>query len=70
MAKKDYLRTNIKIYIDGLLVTNVNPEALIFGASESNSKELLKRYNPFSGEITLTKKQLKRLIKHIKINTD
>ena len=63
----DFLKTKVSIFIDDLEVENLKiPDAEVFLASESNSFEVLKRYNPFSDSIVLTKKQMKRLIKIIK----
>ena len=66
MADKNYLRTEVKVFINDLEVLQI-PEALIFELQESNSNELITNYN-FQSSLKLTKKQSKRLLKCIKLH--
>lgn len=63
----EFLKTKVSVFIDGLEVENFKiPDAEVFELADSNKTEVLKRYNPFSDSIFLTKKQMKRLIKILK----
>lgn len=66
MTNKNYLRTEVKVFINDLEVLHI-PEALIFQLQESNSNELITNYN-FESSLKLTKKQSKRLLKCIKLH--
>lgn len=65
--KSNYIQTKVTVLVDGLIVFSKDLEVVKVG--ESNTDELLKRYNPFESEMKLTKKQWKKLIKNLK-NTD
>lgn len=61
---EDFIKTEAKIYLDGKEVTNFFPgEVKVIAADEAQSGECLKLYDSFSGTITLSRKQSKRLIK-------
>lgn len=63
---KDFVKTEVKIYLDGKEVTNFFANELkIISTSEAQSGEVLKRYDSFSGSITLTHKQARRLIREM-----
>lgn len=66
MADKNYLRTEVKVFINDLEVLQI-PEARIFQLQESNSNELITNYC-FGNSLKLTKKQSKRLLKCIKLH--
>lgn len=57
---KNYLKTNVKVFIDDKEVFNEHLK--IIEVKDSNSKEMLKRYDSFEGKIKLTKKQFVKLL--------
>lgn len=64
MPTKDFIKTEAKIYLDGKEVTNFFAEEIrVISTDEAQSGEVLKLYDSFSGTITLSSKQAKRLIK-------
>lgn len=64
--KKDYIKTEVKIYLDEKEVTNFLPgEVKVIATDEAQSGECLKLYDSFSGTITLSRKQSRRLIKQL-----
>lgn len=64
MPTKDFIKTEAKIYLDGKEVTNFFAEEIrVISTDEAQSGEVLKLYDSFSGTITLSPKQAKRLIK-------
>lgn len=64
---RDYIKTEAKVYLDGKEVTNFFTEQVqVIRTDEANSGEVLKLYDPFSGTITLSDKQVRRLIRCMK----
>lgn len=64
---KNYIKTEAKIYLDGKEVENFFADQVkVIAVDEAQSGEILKLYDSFSGKITLTDKQAKRLIKAMK----
>lgn len=64
MPPKDFIKTEAKFYLDGKEITNFfTEEVQVIATDECNSGEVLKLYDSFSGTITLSRKQAKRLIK-------
>ena len=62
--KEDYIKTETKIFLDGKEVTNFAiEEAPIIATNEAQSGECLKLYDSFSGTITLSRKQAKRMLR-------
>lgn len=62
--RKDYIKTEAKVYLDGKEITNFfTDEVQVIAFDEANNSEVLKRYDAFEGTITLTGKQAKRFIK-------
>lgn len=62
--RKDYIKTEAKVYLDGKEITNFfTGEVQVIAFDEANNSEVLKRYDAFEGTITLTGKQAKRFIK-------
>ena len=60
----NYIRTNVKIYVDGKEVENLSVmDAPIIATDEAQSGEVVKLYDSFSGTIKLTRKQSKRLFR-------
>lgn len=57
---KNYLKTNVKVFVDDKEVFNEHLK--IIEVKDSNSKEMLKRYDSFEGKIKLTKKQFVKLL--------
>ena len=64
---KDYIKTDVKLFIDDKEVTNFEiMDAPIIALDEANSKDCSGLYDSFTGTITLTRKQSKRLLKVFK----
>ena len=64
MPPKDFIKTEAKVFLDGKEVTNFfTEEVKVIRTDEANSGEVLKLYDSFSGTITLSAVQAKRLIK-------
>jgi hypothetical protein len=64
---KHFVKTDAKIYIDGKEVENFSvADAPIIASDEANSKECNGLYDSFTGTITLSRKQSKRLLKAFK----
>ncbi len=60
----NFIKTDAKIFIDGKEVENFSVmDAPIIAADEANSKECSGLYDSFTGTITLSRKQSKRLLK-------
>ena len=57
----DFLNSKVYVYIDGLTV--YEGKLKIFSVKESNSAEVIKRYEPLNWKMNLTRKQKKRLLK-------
>lgn len=63
-TKKNFIKTEAKVFLDGKEITNFfTDEVQVIRTDESNSGEVLKLYDSFSGTITLSDEQAKRLIK-------
>ena len=62
--KNQYLKTKITVLVDGLIA--FSDELSVIEITDSNTDEVLKRYNPFESEIKLTKKQWRKLLKELK----
>lgn len=61
---ENFIKTDLKIYIDGKEIENFSiSDAPIFESREAQSNEMNKTFDSFSGTITLTKKQSKRMWK-------
>ena len=64
MPPKNYIKTEAKIFLDGKEVTNFFTNGVqVIRTDEAQSGEVLKLYDPFSGTITLSGKQARRLIR-------
>lgn len=63
-TKNHYLKTKITVLVDGLIA--FSDELSVIEITDSNTDEVLKRYNPFESEIKLTKKQWRKLLKELK----
>lgn len=64
MPPKDFIRTEAKVFLDGKEITNFfTEEVQVIATDEANSGEVLKLYDSFSGTITLSSKQARRLIR-------
>jgi hypothetical protein len=64
MPTKDFLKTDVKIFLDEKEVANFDfTEAPIIAADEAQSAEVIKLYDSFEGTITLTRKQAKRMLR-------
>jgi hypothetical protein len=64
---KHFVKTDAKIYIDGKEVENFSvADAPIIASDEANSKDCSGLYDSFTGTITLSRKQSKRLLKAFK----
>lgn len=63
-SKNHYLKTKITVLVDGLIA--FSDELSVIEITDSNTDEVLKRYNPFESEIKLTKKQWRKLLKELK----
>ena len=64
---KNFIKTDAKIYIDGKEVENFSVmDAPIIASNEANSKECNGLYDSFTGTITLSRKQSKRLLRAFK----
>lgn len=64
---KNFIKTDAKIYIDGKEVENFSiTDAPIIASDEANSKDCSGLYDSFTGTITLSRKQSKRLLKAFK----
>jgi hypothetical protein len=63
----NFIKTDAKIFIDGKEVENFSiMDAPIIASDEANSKECNGLYDSFTGTITLSRKQSKRLLKAFK----
>lgn len=64
---ENFIKTDLKIYIDGKEIENFSiADAPIIASDEANSKECNGLYDSFTGTITLSRKQSKRLLKAFK----
>ena len=64
MPPKNYIKTEAKIFLDGKEVTNFFANGVqVIRTDEAQSGEVLKLYDPFSGTITLSGRQARRLIR-------
>lgn len=63
-TKNHHLKTKITVLVDGLIA--FSDELSVIEITDSNTDEVLKRYNPFESEIKLTKKQWRKLLKELK----
>lgn len=63
----NFIKTDAKIFIDGKEVENFSiMDAPIIASDEANSKDCSGLYDSFTGTITLSRKQSKRLLKAFK----
>lgn len=64
MPTKNFIKTDAKIFLDNKEVANFEVlDAPIIASDEANSKECNKVYDSFTGTITLTRKQSKRILR-------
>ena len=67
MPTKDFIKTDVKLFIDDKEVSNFEiMDAPIIASNEANSKDCIGLYDSFTGTITLTRKQSKRLLRAFK----